>query len=119
MTKRKPTPVDEDMTTASLLEYFAEVPDPRVERSQLHPLPSVLVLALCAVICGANSFVGIEYFGNALEAWLRTFLDLPNGIPSHDTLGRIFAMLDPGLAASIPRVGRGDRDPDEGRGRSD
>lgn len=96
MTKKKPTPIDEDMTTASLLEYFAKVPDPRLERSQLHPLASVLVLSLCAVICGANSFVGIEYFGNAREAWLRTFLDLPNGIPSHDTLGRIFAMLDPG-----------------------
>jgi len=96
MTKKKPAAVDEDMTTACLLEYFATVPDPRIERSQLHPLASVLVLSLCAVICGANSFVGIECFGKAREPWLRTFLDLPNGIPSHDTLGRIFAMLDPG-----------------------
>jgi predicted transposase YbfD/YdcC len=103
MTKRKPAAVDEDMTTASLLEYFAKVPDPRVDRSQLHPLSSVLVLALCAVICGANSFVGIEYFGNAREAWLRTFLDLPNGIPSHDTLGRIFAMLDPAALEQVFR----------------
>lgn len=95
MTKKKVTPIDEDMTTASLLEYFAQVPDPRVERSQLHPLSSVLVLALCAVICGANSFVGIEYFGKARQVWLRSFLDLPDGIPSHDTLGRIFAMLNP------------------------
>lgn len=95
MTKRKASVADEDMSTASILEYFAGVPDPRVERSQLHPLASVLVLSLCAVICGANSFVSIEYFGQAREAWLRTFLDLPNGIPSHDTLGRIFAMLDP------------------------
>jgi len=95
MTKRKSQVVDEDMTTASILEYFASVPDPRVARSQLHPLTSVLVLSLCAVLCGANSFVGIACFGNAREAWLRTFLDLPNGIPSHDTLGRIFAMLDP------------------------
>jgi predicted transposase YbfD/YdcC len=47
------------------------------------------------VICGANSFVGIEAFGVAKEAWLRTFLDLPNGIPSHDTIGRTFAMLNP------------------------
>jgi predicted transposase YbfD/YdcC len=95
MTKRKPSAADEDMATASIVEYFASVPDPRVERSQLHPLASVLVLSLCAVVSGANSFVGIEYFGKAREAWLRTFLDLPNGIPSHDTLGRIFAMLDP------------------------
>jgi len=95
MTKRKPVPVDEDMTTASLLEYFAKVEDPRIERSQRHPLATVLTLALCAVICGANSFVGIEQYGHARKEWLETFLDLPNGIPSHDTLGRIFALLDP------------------------
>jgi predicted transposase YbfD/YdcC len=95
MTKRKPPVVDEDMETASLLEYFARVPDPRVERSQLHPLASILALSVCAVIGGANSFVGIELFGQAKEAWFRTFLDLPNGIPSHDTLGRTFAMLNP------------------------
>lgn len=95
MTKKKPRVVDEDMATASILEYFATVPDPRIERSQLHPLVSVLVLSLCAVVCGAESFVAIEQFGRAREAWLRTFLDFPNGIPSHDTIGRIFAMLDP------------------------
>lgn len=95
MTKRKASVPDEDRATASILEYFASVPDPRVERSQLHPLASVLVLSLCAVICGANSFLAIESFGHAREAWLRTFLDLPNGIPSHDTIGRIFAMLNP------------------------
>lgn len=95
MTKRKPPVVDEDMETASLVEYFAKVPDPRVERSQLHPLGSILALSVCGVICGANSFVGIELFGRSQEPWLRTFLDLPNGIPSHDTLGRTFAMLNP------------------------
>lgn len=83
------------MATASILEYFAAVPDPRVKRSQLHPLASVLVLSLCAIVCGADSFVAIEYFGKVREKWLKTFLDLPNGIPSHDTIGRIFAMLDP------------------------
>lgn len=95
MTKKKPPVVDEDMARAALVEYFARVKDPRVERSQLHPLESVLVLPLCAVICGANSFMAIEHFGTVREEWLKTFLDLPNGIPSHDTLGRIFAMLDP------------------------
>jgi len=95
MVRKSSRAPDENMETASILEYFAKVPDPRIERSQLHPLASVLVLALCAVICGANSFVGIEYFGKARAAWLKSFLDLPNGIPSHDTLGRIFAMLDP------------------------
>ena len=81
MTKRKPPIVDEDMETASLLEYFARIPDPRVERSQLHPLASILALSVCAVISGANSFVAIEALGHAKEAWFRTFLDLPNGIP--------------------------------------
>lgn len=95
MSKRKPSPVDEEMATASILEYFASVPDPRIARSKLHPLASVLVLSLCAVVCGADSFVAIEHFGRAREAWLKTFLELPNGIPSHDTIGRIFAMLDP------------------------
>lgn len=95
MSKRKSIPADEEMATASILEYFAGVPDPRIARSQLHPLASVLVLALCAVVCGADSFVAIEHFGRAREAWLKTFLELPNGIPSHDTIGRVFAMLDP------------------------
>ena len=95
MGKKKSSSVDVEMTTASILEYFATVPDPRIERSRLHPLASVLVLTLCAVVCGADSFVAIEHFGRAREAWLKTLLDLPNGIPSHDTIGRIFAMLDP------------------------
>lgn len=103
VTKRKPEVIDEDMTTASIVEYFSKVRDPRIERARLHPLTSVLVLSLCAVVCGANSFVAIEYFGKSREPWLRTFLDLPNGIPSHDTLGRIFAMLDPTALAGAFR----------------
>ncbi len=95
MTKRKLPVVDENMKTASLLEYFARVPDPRVTRSRLHSLASILTLSVCAVIGGANSFVEIEYFGRAKQAWFRAFLDLPNGIPSHDTLGRTFAMVNP------------------------
>ena len=93
--KPKKVPTDDDMSTASILEYFAKVPDPRIDRARLHPLASVLVLSICAVICGANSFVSIEHFGTARQAWLKTFLDLPHGIPSHDTIGRIFGMLDP------------------------
>lgn len=94
MTRCKIKPPDEDMTTAKLMDYFATVPDPRIERSRLHPLASVLALSLCAVICGADSFVAIERFGYARAEWLKTFLDLPNGIPSHDTLGRIFSALN-------------------------
>lgn len=95
MSKRKAPVVDEDMSTASIMSYFASIEDPRIERSRLHPLSSILVLSLCAVVCGADSFAAIEFFGRAREDWFRTFLDLPNGIPSHDTLGRIFAMLNP------------------------
>ena len=61
---------------------------------QLHPLTDILVLSVLAVICGADSFVAIALFGRIHEEWLRTFLALPHGIPSHDTLGRVFARLD-------------------------
>jgi predicted transposase YbfD/YdcC len=102
MSPRKPSPDNDDMATASIVKYFAAVPDPRIDRSRLHPLTSILVLSLLAVICGADSFVAIELFGQRKQAWLETFLDLPNGIPSHDTLGRVFAMLDPkGLTAAF------------------
>jgi hypothetical protein len=95
VTKRKPEPVDPDMEPASILAYFSKITDPRVRRARLHPLSSVLVLALCGVVCGANSFVEIELFRRSREKWLRSLLDLPHGIPSHDTLGRVFAMLNP------------------------
>lgn len=99
---QKPAPENAEMATESIVEYFAAVPDPRIDRSQLHPLVSILILALLAVICGADSFVAIELFGKRKQAWLETFLDLPNGIPSHDTIGRVFATLDPtGLAKAF------------------
>lgn len=79
----------------SLLEAFAEVPDPRVPRTRWHPLPEVLFIALCATLCGADGFNEIESWGQAKEAWLRERLDLPNGIPSHDTFNRVFSRLDP------------------------
>jgi predicted transposase YbfD/YdcC len=103
MSQKKKSPVDEEMEPASLLEYFAAIPDPRIERSRLHPLQSILTLVLLAVICGADSFVGVEEFGLGKEAWLRTFLDLPHGIPSHDTIGRVFAMLNPQTLAEAFR----------------
>jgi len=81
--------------TASLLEHFAELEDPRVERTKLHLLPDILGLTICAVICGADSWVDIESYGHSKEDWLKTFLVLPNGIPSHDTIARLFARLDP------------------------
>src|SRR5215213_2463597 len=74
--------------------YFAELPDPRVNRTRKHRLDDILAVTLCAVICGADSFEEIERFGAAREEWLKGFLALPNGIPSHDTFNRVLAALD-------------------------
>ena len=79
---------------SSLVETLDRLEDPRVDRTKLHNLTDILVLSVLAVICGADSFVAIALFGQLNEAWLRTFLALPHGIPSHDTLGRVFARLD-------------------------
>ena len=80
--------------TASILEHFAGLNDPRVERTKEHQLLDIIAIALCAVICGAEGWTQVEEWGRSKEAWLRTFLALPNGIPSHDTFGRLFARLD-------------------------
>src|SRR5215207_7973398 len=79
----------------SIEAYFGELTDPRVARTRVHRLGDLLTIALCAVVCGANDWVAVETFGHAKEAWLRTFLPLSGGIPSHDTFGRVFARLDP------------------------
>lgn len=80
--------------TTSLWDYFAEMPDPRRSQGRRHKLIDILTIALCAIVCGANDLVEIEEFGETREAWLRQFLELPHGIPSHDTFGRVFAALD-------------------------
>lgn len=85
-----------------LITIFSEAPDPRVERTREHKLVDILVIAIRAVIGGADGWTDVETFGKAKEAWFRTFLELPNGIPSHDTFGRVFARLDPkAFAASF------------------
>jgi predicted transposase YbfD/YdcC len=81
--------------TTGIGEHFAGLTDPRVERTKLHRLVDIVAITICAVICGADCWTDIEDFGHAKEAWLRTFLELPNGIPSHDTFGRVFARLEP------------------------
>ena len=85
----------EDNDLRDLESLFAQVEDPRMERSKLHRLRDIIILAICGVICGAEGWVEIEEFGKAKEAWFTEVLDLPNGIPSHDTFGRVFACLDP------------------------
>lgn len=80
---------------AAITAHFAELEDPRVERTQWHPLLNVVVIGLCAVICGAQHFTEMEAFGNNKKDWLAQFLDLTNGIPSHDTFNKVFARLKP------------------------
>ncbi len=79
----------------SLAHHFANLTDPRIDRSRLHELLDIVAIAICAVVAGADSWDDIEDFGNAKLDWLRTFLALPNGIPSHDTFRRLFERLDP------------------------
>ena len=78
-----------------LLTCFAKLEDPRDGLAQLHELLDIVVIAVCAIICGADHWTEVEAFGKAKEAWLSTFLALPHGIPSHDTFGRVFRHLDP------------------------
>lgn len=85
-------PVLQELAISS---YFAAVDDPRVERTKSHALLDIIIITICAVICGADGWVAVEEFGIAKRSWLSRFLDLPNGIPSHDTFGRVFARIDP------------------------
>lgn len=96
--------VEDELNTVSVMEYLSTIPDPRKERTRLHSLKDILVLSLCAIICGADGFVAIEEFGRLKQAWLKTFLDLSNGIPSHDTIGRVFAALNPKALEAVFRA---------------
>ena len=80
---------------ASIMDHFQDLADPRIERSKRHQLLDIIAIAISAVICGADSWVYVEMFGKSKEEWFRTFLGLPNGIPSHDTFGDVFSRLDP------------------------
>jgi len=79
----------------SFLEHFATLSDPRIERSKEHLLIDIVTIAILAVISGAEGWVGIETYGKAKKEWLESFLELPNGIPSHDTFSRVFARIEP------------------------
>jgi hypothetical protein len=76
-------------------KYFSDVRDPRLELTRDHELMNILVLAICAIIGGADNWEDVEEFGNAKIEWFKTFLELPPGIPSHDTFGWVFARLNP------------------------
>ena len=79
----------------SIAEAFADLPDPRLDRNQLHRLSDILTIALCAVISGAEGWEQIAEYGRAKEPFFRKYLALPHGIPSHDTFYRVFTRLDP------------------------
>ena len=78
-----------------VMDYFERLDDPRIDRCKRHQLLDIIAIAICAVICGADSWVHVELFGKSKEEWFRTFLELPHGIPSHDTFGEVFSRLDP------------------------
>jgi len=77
-----------------LLSYFSEMKDPRVDRTRYHNLNDIIFIAIAAVLSGAESWNEIEFYGNIKKDWLEAILELPNGIPSHDTFNRVFSALD-------------------------
>lgn len=84
-----------DSALTSLKTHFSDLSDPRAQHSIEHLLMDIVLITICAVICGAESWVEIENYGVAKQQWLESFLELPNGIPSHDTIERLFARLRP------------------------
>lgn len=80
---------------ASIMEHFENLPDPRIDRKKLHKLGDIIFITISAVICGCDTWEDIEEWGEIREGWLSTILELPNGIPSHDTINRVFSLIDP------------------------
>jgi len=85
----------EKQVVASISRHFEGLPDPRTGNAKAHIFLEILIIAICAMICGADGWSDVELFGKNKRAWLKTFLELPKGIPSHDTFGRVFAQIKP------------------------
>ena len=79
----------------TIADHFSELEDPRIERTKRHKLIDIITITICAVICGADGWADIELYGKCKYKWLKKFLELPNGIPSHDTFARVFSRLNP------------------------
>jgi predicted transposase YbfD/YdcC len=77
-------------------QHFGDLPEPRSGENISHPLINIITISICAVICGADSWVDVEQFGNAKQSWFKKFLHMPHGVPSHDTIGRVFRLLSTG-----------------------
>jgi len=80
---------------SNIEQHFGDLPDPRSGENISHPLINIITISLCAVLCGADGWVDVEQFGEAKQSWFEEFLYMPHGIPSHDTIGRVFRLLDP------------------------
>ena len=88
--------------TCALVEQLQTIADPRRQSENLkHPLVDVILLGFCGVLAGCEDFVELATWGHINEAFLRTFLELPHGIPSHDTFTRVFAMLPPATLQAV------------------
>ncbi len=83
------------MPKITIADHFLGIEDPRIDRTKRHNLIDIMTIAVCAVICGADGWTAIETYGRAKYEWLKTFLELSNGIPSHDTFARVFAQINP------------------------
>lgn len=81
--------------TGSLFEHIRVISDPRADKNQRHPLETILFIAVCAVICGAEGWVDLQRYGELKKEWLSKYVNLSQGVPSHDTFGRVFSLLDP------------------------
>jgi predicted transposase YbfD/YdcC len=79
----------------SIVEHFSDIKDIRIERRKKHKLIDIITISICAVVCGADGWEDIEMYGSARKKWLEKFLELPNGIPSHDTFARVFSQISP------------------------
>ena len=79
----------------TIADHFSELEDPRIERTKRHKLIDIITITICAVICGADGWADLELYGKCKYKWLKKFLELPNGIPSHDTFARVFSRLNP------------------------
>jgi predicted transposase YbfD/YdcC len=85
----------ERITSKRIIDHFRQIEDPRIERNKRHLLLDIITITIVAVLCGAEGWEDVELYGRLKEGWLCRFLELPNGIPSHDTLRRVFVRLNP------------------------
>ena len=94
-------------TISKFKSIFSNIEDPRSHINKLHELDDILLIGIISVICAADTWKNMEAYTKAKEGFLRSFLDLPNGIPSDDTFNRVFSAIDPDLSKRIKRVSKG------------